>query len=109
MSAARVSGARSGPLFIDYFCARRDWHRGPEPSASEGRTWTSAATVPAARRAARVGTGTAVDTVEAYTIHGELLQEARSESMPFINRILHVYDAKDPILQGRAHQTVANL
>jgi hypothetical protein len=39
-----------------------------------------------------------VDTVEAYTIGHELLQEARAESIPFINRILTVYESKEPIV-----------
>jgi putative ABC transport system ATP-binding protein len=45
----------------------------------------------------RSATVTAVDTVEAYTIHRDLFQEARSASIPFINRILKVYDIKEPI------------
>jgi hypothetical protein len=49
---------------------------------------------PLLRDEPRRGTGTAVDTVEAYTISRELLQEARAESIPFINRILTVYDSK---------------
>jgi hypothetical protein len=45
----------------------------------------------------RSATVTAVDSVEAYTIHRDLFQEARSASIPFINRILKVYDVKEPI------------
>jgi putative ABC transport system ATP-binding protein len=47
----------------------------------------------------RSATVTAVDTVETYTIGRELFQEARSASIPFINRILKVYDIKEPIQQ----------
>jgi hypothetical protein len=36
---------------------------------------------------------TALDTVEAYTIGRELFQEARTASIPFIERILKVYDS----------------
>jgi putative ABC transport system ATP-binding protein len=42
-------------------------------------------------------TVTALDTVETYTIGRELFQEARTASIPFINRILAVYDSKVPI------------
>jgi putative ABC transport system ATP-binding protein len=49
---------------------------------------------PLLRDEPRRATGTAVDTVEAYTIGRELLQEARAESIPFINRIMTVYDSK---------------
>jgi hypothetical protein len=45
----------------------------------------------------RPATVTAVDTVETYTIGRELFQEARKASIPFINRILKVYDSKEPI------------
>jgi putative ABC transport system ATP-binding protein len=45
----------------------------------------------------RSATVTAVDTVETYTIGRELFQEARTASIPFINRILKVYDIKEPI------------
>jgi putative ABC transport system ATP-binding protein len=45
----------------------------------------------------RSATVTAVDTVETYTIGRELFQEARAASIPFINRILKVYDIKEPI------------
>jgi putative ABC transport system ATP-binding protein len=45
----------------------------------------------------RSATVTAVDTVEAYTVGRELYQEARTASIPFINRILKVYDSKEPI------------
>jgi hypothetical protein len=37
---------------------------------------------------------TALDTVETYTVGRELFQEARTASIPFINRILAVYDSK---------------
>jgi putative ABC transport system ATP-binding protein len=53
---------------------------------------------PFLRNEPRSATGTAVDTVEAYTIGRELLQEARAESIPFINRILTVYESKEPIV-----------
>jgi CRP-like cAMP-binding protein len=53
---------------------------------------------PLLRDEPRVGTGTAVDTVEAYTIGRELLQEARAASLPFLNRILKVYDINDPMM-----------
>jgi CRP-like cAMP-binding protein len=45
----------------------------------------------------RSATVTAVDTVETYTIGRDLFQEARTASIPFINRILTVYDIKAPI------------
>ena len=45
----------------------------------------------------RPATVTAVDTVETYTVGRELYQEARTASIPFINRILKVYDSKEPI------------
>jgi putative ABC transport system ATP-binding protein len=45
----------------------------------------------------RSATVTALDTVETYTIGRELYQEARSASIPFINRILKVYDTNMPI------------
>jgi putative ABC transport system ATP-binding protein len=45
----------------------------------------------------RSATVTAADTVETYTIGRELFQEARAASIPFINRILKVYDIKEPI------------
>jgi putative ABC transport system ATP-binding protein len=45
----------------------------------------------------RPATVTAVDTVETYTVGRELFQEARAASIPFINRILKVYDSKEPI------------
>jgi hypothetical protein len=45
----------------------------------------------------RSATVTAVDTVETYTIGRELFQEARRASIPFVNRILKVYDIKEPI------------
>jgi putative ABC transport system ATP-binding protein len=45
----------------------------------------------------RSATVRAVDTVETYTIGRELFQEARSASIQFINRILKVYDSKEPI------------
>ena len=45
----------------------------------------------------RPATVTAVDTVETYTIGRELFQEARKASISFINRILKVYDSKEPI------------
>jgi putative ABC transport system ATP-binding protein len=45
----------------------------------------------------RNATVRAVDTVETYTIGRELFQEARAASIPFINRILLVYDSKEPI------------
>ena len=45
----------------------------------------------------RSATVTAVDTVETYTVGRELFQEARTASIPFINRILAVYDSKEPI------------
>jgi putative ABC transport system ATP-binding protein len=45
----------------------------------------------------RSATVTAVDTVETYTVGRELYQEGRKESIPFINRILKVYDTKEPI------------
>jgi putative ABC transport system ATP-binding protein len=45
----------------------------------------------------RSATVTAVDQVETYTVGRELYQEARTESIPFINRILKVYDTKEPI------------
>ena len=45
----------------------------------------------------RSATVTAVDTVETYTVGRELYQEARTASIPFINRILKVYDSKEPI------------
>jgi putative ABC transport system ATP-binding protein len=45
----------------------------------------------------RSATVHAVDTVETYTIGRELFQEARTASIPFINRILKVYDIKEPI------------
>jgi putative ABC transport system ATP-binding protein len=51
---------------------------------------------PLLRDEPRSATGTAVDTVEAYTIGRELLQEARAESIPFINRILTVYESREP-------------
>jgi CRP-like cAMP-binding protein len=44
----------------------------------------------------RNATVTAVDTVETYTIGRELFQEARTASVPFINRILAVY-SKEPV------------
>ena len=53
---------------------------------------------PLLRDEPRSATGTAVDTVEAYTIGREMLQEARAESIPFINRILTVYESKEPIV-----------
>jgi putative ABC transport system ATP-binding protein len=45
----------------------------------------------------RSATVKAVDTVETYTIGRELFQDARAASIPFINRILNVYDIKKPI------------
>jgi putative ABC transport system ATP-binding protein len=45
----------------------------------------------------RSATVTAVDSVETYTVGRELFQEARTASIPFINRILKVYDIKEPI------------
>jgi hypothetical protein len=45
----------------------------------------------------RSATVRAVDTVETYTVGRELFQEARKASIPFINRILQVYDSKEPI------------
>jgi putative ABC transport system ATP-binding protein len=45
----------------------------------------------------RNATVTAVDTVETYTIGRELYQQARSVSIPFVNRILSVYEVKEPI------------
>ena len=45
----------------------------------------------------RPATVRAVDTVETYTIGREIFQEARKASIPFINRILKVYDSKEPI------------
>jgi putative ABC transport system ATP-binding protein len=45
----------------------------------------------------RSATVTAVDTVETYTVGRELYQEARTASIPFINRILKVYDSKEPV------------
>jgi putative ABC transport system ATP-binding protein len=45
----------------------------------------------------RSATVTAMDTVETYTVGRELFQEARRASIPFINRILKVYDIKEPI------------
>ena len=45
----------------------------------------------------RSATVTAVDTVETYTVGRALFQEARTASIPFINRILKVYDIKEPI------------
>ena len=39
----------------------------------------------------------AVDTVETYTIGRELFQEARKASIPFVNRILQVYQITEPI------------
>ena len=39
-------------------------------------------------------TVTALETVETYTIGRELFEEARRASIPFINRILAVYDSK---------------
>jgi putative ABC transport system ATP-binding protein len=44
----------------------------------------------------RNATVRAVDTVETYTVGRELFQEARTASIPFINRILSVYDSKEP-------------
>ena len=44
-------------------------------------------------------TVTALDAVETYTVGRELFQEARTASIPFINRILKVYDIKEPIQQ----------
>jgi CRP-like cAMP-binding protein len=46
----------------------------------------------------RSATATAVETVEAYTIGRKLLQKARAESIPFINRVLTVYESKKPIV-----------
>jgi putative ABC transport system ATP-binding protein len=43
----------------------------------------------------RNATVTAVDTVETYTIGRELFQEGRAASIPFIHRILLVYDSKE--------------
>ena len=45
----------------------------------------------------RSATVTAVDAVETYTVSRELFQEARTASIPFINRILKVYDIREPI------------
>jgi putative ABC transport system ATP-binding protein len=45
----------------------------------------------------RSATITAVDKVETYTVGRELFQEARTASIPFINRILKVYEIKEPI------------
>jgi hypothetical protein len=45
----------------------------------------------------RPATVTALDTVETYTIGRELFQDARAASIPFINRILKVYDITKPI------------
>jgi putative ABC transport system ATP-binding protein len=45
----------------------------------------------------RSATVTAVDTVETYTVGRELFQEARTASIPFINRILKVYEITEPI------------
>jgi putative ABC transport system ATP-binding protein len=39
-------------------------------------------------------TVTALETVEAYTIGRELFQDARAASLPFIERILKVYDSR---------------
>jgi putative ABC transport system ATP-binding protein len=44
----------------------------------------------------RNATVRALDTVETYTIGRELFQEARTVSIPFIDRILQVYDIKAP-------------
>ena len=48
----------------------------------------------------RSATVTAVDTVETYTVGRELYQQARTESVPFINRILKVYENEAPVRQG---------
>jgi putative ABC transport system ATP-binding protein len=53
---------------------------------------------PLLRDEPRSATGTAVDTVEAYTISRERLQEARAESIPFIDRILKAYDSKESLV-----------
>jgi putative ABC transport system ATP-binding protein len=45
----------------------------------------------------RSATVKALDTVETYTVGRELFQDARTASIPFINRILSVYDIKKPI------------
>jgi putative ABC transport system ATP-binding protein len=45
----------------------------------------------------RSATVTAMDTVETYTIGRELFQEARKASIPFVNRILQVYQITEPI------------
>ena len=42
-------------------------------------------------------TVTALETVETYTVGRELFEEARRASIPFINRILAVYDSKEAI------------
>jgi putative ABC transport system ATP-binding protein len=39
----------------------------------------------------------ALETVETYTVGRELFQQARKESIPFINRILKVYDIRESI------------
>jgi putative ABC transport system ATP-binding protein len=46
-------------------------------------------------------TVTALDTVETYTIGRELFQEARNASIPFIERILKVYDSRARSVEGR--------
>jgi putative ABC transport system ATP-binding protein len=45
----------------------------------------------------RSATVKALDTVETYTVGRELFQDARTASIPFINRILSVYDIKKPV------------
>jgi putative ABC transport system ATP-binding protein len=45
----------------------------------------------------RSATVTAVDSVETYVVGRELYQEARTESIPFIKRILKVYDSKESL------------
>jgi putative ABC transport system ATP-binding protein len=54
----------------------------------------------------RSATVTAVDTVETYTIGRELFQEARAQSIPFINRILKVYEITEPIQPSEPVQPV---
>jgi putative ABC transport system ATP-binding protein len=45
----------------------------------------------------RNATVKALDTVETYTIGRQLCEDARTASVPFINRILTVYNIKEPI------------
>jgi putative ABC transport system ATP-binding protein len=45
----------------------------------------------------RNATVTAIDTVETYSVGREQFQEARAASIPFINRILAVYESKEAI------------